>query len=93
MQLRKGAEMAKQNPFAKQAELQRIEPRAHTPKIHNENSLTPSRRGKRGATLYFDVDTHRLLKELSLEQEKSITALCFEGVNLMLQHYHRKPIA
>ncbi len=85
--------MAKLNPLEKQAEIARTPRRDHTPKVHNANSLTPSRRGKVGVTLYFEVDAHRLLKELSLEQEKSITALCFEGVNFMLQHYHRKPIA
>jgi hypothetical protein len=81
------------NAFKKQADVQRIEPRAATVKIHNADSLTPSRRGKVGATLYFEVDAHRMLKELSLEQDKSITALLMEGTNFMLQHYGRKPIA
>jgi hypothetical protein len=81
------------NAFKKQADVQRIEPRASTAKIHNADSNTPSRRGKIGATLYFEPDTHRVLKELSLEQEKSVTALLMEGTNFMLQHYGRKPIA
>jgi PHP family Zn ribbon phosphoesterase len=63
------------------------------PKVHNANSTTPSRVGKRGTTIYFDVATHRALKELSLEHDKSITALLNEGVNLMLGKYGRKPIA
>jgi len=81
-----------QNPFAKQSELQRIEARPATVRIRNENSLTPSRRGKVGSTLYFDVDAHRMLKELALEQDKSIDALLKEGVNFMLHHYGKKPI-
>jgi hypothetical protein len=86
--------MSAANPYEKQAKLQRdvARPRGQ-PKIHNEHSQTPSRRGKVGHTLYFDVDTHRTLKELALEHETSVTALLTQGANFMLQHYGKKPIA
>lgn len=84
---------SRENPFEKQVELQRIEPRVRGPKIANDKSVTPCRQGKRGIPLYFDVDTHKLLRDLAWEQEKSITALLFEGTNLMLRHYGKKPIA
>ena len=92
MQLRK-QKMAKVNQYEKQAELQRVAPKVRTPKVHNANSLTPSRVGKVGTTLHFDVDTHRMLRELALDEGKSVTALLKEGVNLMLHNYGRKPIA
>lgn len=86
--------MAKENPFAKQAELQRIAPRTRTPKVRNATSNTPSRVGKAGITLYFDVDTHRMFKELVMDEAvPSITALLMEGANLALQKYGKKPIA
>lgn len=85
--------MAKENPYAKQAELQRAEPKVRTTKVHNANSPVPCRVGKVGTTLHFDVDTHRMMRELALEEGTSVTALLKEGANLMLHKYGRKPIA
>jgi hypothetical protein len=44
-------------------------------------------------SIYFDVDTHRMLRQLSLEQDKPVSGLVLEGVNLMLRQYGRKPRA
>lgn len=86
--------MAKPNLYEKQAEFARVEPRARTPKVHNATSNTPSRVGKVGVTLYFNVDVHRLFKELVMDEAvPSITALLMEGANLALQKYGKKPIA
>ena len=82
------------NPLERQVELQRAVPtRVRTPQVPNEHSTTPSRRGKRGLTIYFDPDTHLTLKELSLHHGKPVNTLLIEGVNLMLREYGRKPIA
>lgn len=83
-----------QNPFERNAEQQRVEPRAiRTPKVPNADNPAPSRQGKRGMSIYFDVDTHRALKELAHVHERSIDSFIREGVNLMFQHYGKKPIA
>lgn len=87
--------MAKEtNPFERQVGLQQVEPRLRgAAKLRNANSTTPGRHGKAGMTQYFDADTHRMLREIALEQDKKIADLLREGVNLMLQHYGRRPIA
>jgi len=81
------------DPFEKQGALQRIEPRVRTPRIPNADNPAPCRRGKKGMSIYFDVDTHRMLHQLSLEQDKPVSGLVLEGVNLMLCQYGRKPTA
>lgn len=77
----------------KQADFRHIEPKVRTPKIPNEHHPAPSRRGKKGMTVHFPVDAHRALKEICLEQDTSVTALLFDGINMVLQKYGRKPIA
>jgi|ThiBiot_300_plan_2_1041538.scaffolds.fasta_scaffold39582_2 hypothetical protein len=79
--------------FEKEADMQDGEGNGRRPKIPNANSATPSRRGKKGTTIYFDVDTHHKLKQLALDQETTVQALLIEGVNLMLRSYNRKPTA
>lgn len=85
--------MSSENPYEKQAELQRTKPRVRTPKIPNANSKTLVRRNKKGTTVHFNLDTHTVLKLLAIEEQKTLNDLLLEGVNLMLQHYGRKPIA
>lgn len=84
--------MAK-NPYEKSVDAQLVEPHVRTPKIPNGDNQAPSRRGKKGHTIYLDLDAHYVLKELALQHDKKSAHLLIEGVNLMFQHYGKKPIA
>lgn len=70
------ARKKKVNPYEKQVELQRA-----VPKIPNANNPAPSRRGKKGMTLYFDPPVHRVLKQLALDNDTSAHALLIESAN------------
>ena len=58
----------------------------------NENSATPSRRGKKGTTVYFDPDTHRMLRQLALDKDTSVHALLHESVEILLGKYGKSLI-
>ncbi|WP_339086931.1 ribbon-helix-helix domain-containing protein [Hyphomicrobium sp. ghe19] len=58
----------------------------------NADNPAPSRRGKKGMTLYFDPPVHRVLKQLALDENTSINALLIKSVDLMLAKYGKKPV-
>lgn len=61
-------------------------------KIPNADNITPSRRGKKGMTLYLDPGLHRMLKQLALDKDTSVQALLITGVHLILGKHGRNPI-
>ena len=60
--------------------------------MRNPNAI-PSRRGKVGLTVYLDPVCHATLRKLSYEEDISIKELIDEGINLMLERRHAKPLA
>ena len=55
--------------------------------------LPPSRQGKKAITGYFDPIVSRQLKQMALDDDKTIQALLSEALNdLFIKHNH-KPIA
>jgi hypothetical protein len=59
-------------------------------KIYNANA-TPARRGKRGLTIYLEPMVHAELESIAEDEDKLLQDLL--GVNFVLQHYKRSPIA
>lgn len=57
------------------------------------DNLPPSRQGKKAITGFFDPAVSRQLKQLALDEDKTIQALLSEALNdLFIKHNH-KPIA
>jgi Antitoxin-like ribbon-helix-helix len=61
-------------------------------KIYNANA-TPARRGKRGLTIDLEPMVHAELESIAEDEDKLLQDLLLEGVNFVLQHYKRSPIA
>ena len=53
----------------------------------------PSRRGKVGLTVYLDPVCHATLKKLADDEDIPIRELIDEGINLVLERRHAKPLA
>lgn len=65
------------------------------PVLVKENSSTtpPSRQGKKAITGFFDPIVSRQLKQLALDEDKTLQSLLSEALNdLFIKHNH-KPIA
>lgn len=57
------------------------------------DNVPPSRQGKKAITGFFDPAVSRQLKQLALDEDKTIQALLSEALNdLFIKHNH-KPIA
>lgn len=56
-------------------------------------ALPPSRQGKKAITGHFDPAVSKQLKQIGLEQDKSIQDLLAEALNDLFTKYGRSPIA
>lgn len=59
----------------------------------NTLSVPPSRQGKRAITGFFDPAVSRQLKQLALNEDKTIQLLLAEALNDLFEKYNQKPIA
>ena len=55
--------------------------------------VPPSRQGKRAITGFFDPAVSRQLKQLALNEDKTIQLLITEALNDLFEKYNQKPIA
>jgi hypothetical protein len=46
-----------------------------------------------GLTIYLDKVCHTTLKKLALDEDVTIKDLIEEGINMVLEKRHRKPLA
>lgn len=53
----------------------------------------PSRQGKKAITGFFDPAVSRQLKQLALNEDKTIQLLITESLNDLFTKYNQKPIA
>lgn len=56
-------------------------------------STPPSRQGKKAITGFFDPVVSRQLKQLALDEDKTVQSLLTEALNDLFTKYHHKPIA
>ena len=56
-------------------------------------STPPSRQGKKAVTGFFDPSVSRQLKQIALNEEKTVQALLSEALNDLFVKYNHKPIA
>lgn len=56
-------------------------------------SLPPSRQGKKAITGFFDPVVSRQLKQIALNEDKTVQALMGESLNDLFVKYNHKPIA
>ena len=61
------------------------------PETHSQRS--PSRRGKKMAACYLEMDTYRQLKVLCAENDMSIEQVLKDGLNAMFIANNKPPIA
>ena len=59
----------------------------------SKSQRCPARQGKKMVTGYFDVKTHRQLKQLALETDKSIQVLLGDALNMLFAFHDKPPIA
>ena len=83
-----------QKPNGMAAAIQKtVPPKPDRPeKVHNAAG-PPSRRGKRGMTVYVSPEAHADLKEVADMTDKTLNDLMIEGANIVLQQHGKKPIA
>jgi shikimate kinase len=56
-------------------------------------AVPPSRQGKKAITGFFDPAVSRQLKQLALDDDKTIQILLAEALNDLFVKYNQKPIA
>lgn len=59
----------------------------------SKKEVPPSREGKKAVTGFFDPAVSRQLKQLGLEEDKTVQALLAEALNKLFEHYGKNPIA
>ena len=59
----------------------------------SKSQRCPARQGKKMVTGYFDKKTHRQLKQLALETDKSIQVLLGDALNMLFEFHDKPPIA
>ena len=57
------------------------------------SNTPPSRKGKKAVTGFFDPIVSRQLKQLALDEDKTIQSLLSESLNDLFIKYNHKPIA
>jgi hypothetical protein len=55
--------------------------------------VPPSRAGLKTVCGHFEPEVSKRLRQLALDQEKTIQALLTESLNLLFQKYKKPPIA
>jgi Antitoxin-like ribbon-helix-helix len=53
----------------------------------------PSRHGKKGIVIYVDPEAARKLRQMALDQGRSLQSLGLEAINALFEKYGEKPIA
>jgi hypothetical protein len=53
----------------------------------------PSRHGKKGIVIYVDPEAAKKLRQMALDQGRSLQALGQEAINGLFEKYGEKPIA
>lgn len=56
-------------------------------------NIPPSRQGKKAITGFFDPAVSRQLKQLALDQDKTVQSLLGEALNDLFVKHNHKPIA
>lgn len=59
----------------------------------DSSNTPPSRKGKKAVTGFFDPIVSRQLKQLALDEDKTIQSLLSESLNDLFIKYNHKPIA
>ena len=62
-------------------------------KKESQSNTPPSRRGKKAITGFFDPTVSRQLKQLALDEDKTIQSLLSEALNDLFIKHDRTPIA
>ncbi len=58
-----------------------------------KSDVPPSRVGKKAITGFFDPVVSRQLKQIGLEEDKTVQALLAEALNDLFEKYGKNPIA
>lgn len=59
----------------------------------SKGDVPPSRQGKKAITGFFDPVVSRQLKQIGLEEDKTVQALLAEALNDLFEKYGKNPIA
>lgn len=59
----------------------------------NKGDTPPSRQGKKAITGFFDPAVSKQLKQIGLEEDKTLQALMAEALNDLFEKYGKSPIA
>ena len=63
------------------------------PTVSSSPSIPPSRQGKKAITGFFDPVVSRQLKQIALDEDKTVQALIGEALNDLFVKYNCKPLA
>lgn len=84
---------ALQNASEKNSHLTSVRPAQKPVDTAVSPSTPPSRQGKKAITGFFDPAVSRQLKQIALNEDKTVQLLLTEALNDLFVKYRNKPIA